>query len=165
MICKRWPKPGSVGQTKTMFGSEYRKCFPNLNPNNCRITSGATPRYNCIAWVVGDICKVWWPIGFSHWPLDIPKEDTIDAFLDMFIRLGYEKCNDGSLEVGCEKIVLYAKSVAGALKPTHAAKQLADGWWTSKLGSAQDIEHEKPEDLCGPVYGSHMLFLRRQSQV
>ena len=25
--------------------------------------------------------------------------------------------------------------------PTHAARQLANGWWTSKLGPSFDIEH------------------------
>jgi hypothetical protein len=44
--------------------------------------------------------------------------------------------------------------------PTHAARQLASGRWTSKLGKAEDIEHEL-RDLEGDVYSSVVLVLKR----
>ena len=111
---------------------------------------------------MGDTDKNWWPSSFAHWPSDVAREATLESFVESFARLGYERCDDASLENGHEKVVLYAKpAVTGTMVPTHAAKQLPNGWWTSKLGQVEDIEHEKPEDLSGPTYGSPVLFLRR----
>ena len=45
--------------------------------------------------------------------------------------------------------------------PTHAARQLPNGWWTSKLGPSFDIEHATPEAVAGGVYGDPVLFLSR----
>jgi len=47
---------------------------------------------------------------------------------------------------------------AGA--PTHAARQLPSGRWSSKLGPMEDIEHEL-QDVTGSVYGSVVLVLKR----
>jgi hypothetical protein len=44
---------------------------------------------------------------------------------------------------------------------THAARQLPDGQWTSKLGKYVDIEHSAPEDVAGGVYGEVMQFMKR----
>jgi hypothetical protein len=46
---------------------------------------------------------------------------------------------------------------------THAARQLPTGKWTSKLGKAEDIEHDSPDDVAGGIYGEVVLFMRRQS--
>ena len=45
-----------------------------------------------------------------------------------------------------------------------AARQLADGYWTSKLGHDEDIEHDMPEDLAGGIYGAVVLFMSRPRQ-
>ncbi len=44
--------------------------------------------------------------------------------------------------------------------PEHAARQLANGRWTSKLGRAEDIEHQL-HDLEGEVYGTVALLMKR----
>jgi hypothetical protein len=44
--------------------------------------------------------------------------------------------------------------------PSHAARQLRDGTWTSKLGMSEDIQHAL-EDLTGEVYGSVVHILKR----
>jgi len=42
----------------------------------------------------------------------------------------------------------------GSIKEvTHAALQLRDGTWTSKLGKLALIRHRTPQDLDGPSYG------------
>jgi hypothetical protein len=56
-----------------------------------------------------------------------------------------------------EKVALFADP-AGI--PTHAARQLASGQWTSKLGQAEDIEHEL-RALEGEIYGVVALILKR----
>lgn len=44
--------------------------------------------------------------------------------------------------------------------PKHAARQLASGRWTSKLGKLEDIDHAL-HDLEGMLYGAVVLFMKR----
>ena len=46
---------------------------------------------------------------------------------------------------------------------THAARQTADGKWSSKLGKAKDIEHDSPDDVAGSIYGEVVQILERHS--
>lgn len=45
--------------------------------------------------------------------------------------------------------------------PTHAARQLPSGLWTSKLGEWEDIEHTL-HALEGDIYGTVALLLKRR---
>ena len=76
-----------------------------------------------------------------------------------FAAVGYAVCLNGELKAGVEKIVLYVKED----RPTHAARQLPDGWWTSKLGQEADIEHDTPETVGGGIYGEPNVFLSRRT--
>ena len=144
-----------------MFGGLSDE-FPNLHPQNYSITSPRKNRYNCIAWAAGCETRWWWPAEKGFWPEGIPREVTLAAFVAAFDTLGYEPCGDGSLEQGYEKIALFArKEHDGTLVPTHAAKQLSNGRWTSKLGALHDIEHLKVEDVNGPGYGAPVQFMSR----
>ena len=105
-----------------------------------------------------------WPdmANIGYWPPNIPREETVTAFIAAYAIQGYAQCADGALEAGFEKIVLYGVRVALEIVPTHAARQLSDGRWTSKLGNCEDIEHDTPEMLNGPRYGAPVCFLKRQ---
>jgi hypothetical protein len=131
--------------------------FPRLNKTNFKVTSPENIRYNCIAWAMGENNRWWWPNMF--WPDGNPREAKIWAFEKTFISLGFEPCKDGKLKKGYEKIALYAIGD----EPTHMARQLITGKWTSKLGPYLDIEHEV-KDLEGPQYGKVVMFFYRQSQ-
>jgi hypothetical protein len=61
------------------------------------------------------------------------------------------------LEDGFEKIALYEK--LGVVK--HAAKQMPNGSWRSKLGPQQVIEHEL-RGLEDELYGNVTAFFRRR---
>jgi hypothetical protein len=74
---------------------------------------------------------------------------------------GYVQCSDGAQESGFEKIAVYAVRSGTDMVPTHAARQLTDGRWTSKLGPCEDIDHDVPEALNGPLYVSPVFFLKR----
>jgi hypothetical protein len=132
--------------------------FPNLQTEGCTPSSPATPNYNCIAWAAGDSNRFWWPLpeNAAYWPTGIPREETIDAFVAAYGALGYEPCDSGEQEENYEKIALYAKGV----EPAHAARQLPNGNWTSKLGQGIDIEHSL-NGLEGSFYGQVIQFLRR----
>lgn len=136
--------------------------FPNLTYGkdaNHKVTSPKTTRYNCIAWATGDIERRWWP-GYIdyYWPPGISEEEEISSFVEAFELLGYSLCADGSLEDGFEKVAIYA---LGNSAPTHAARQLRNGKWTSKMGDFHDIEHELHENVNGPKYGKARCFMRR----
>jgi hypothetical protein len=134
--------------------------FPALRGSPYQVTSPVTDVYNCIAWAAGVTNKWWWPFGDpakTDWPANAPRNETIDAFRQAFATLGHDECPSADLELGMEKIALFADA-AGI--PTHAARQLPTGRWTSKLGVLVDIEHELT-DLEGTEYGSVALVMRR----
>ena len=130
--------------------------FPKITTSNCRCTSPATDDYNCIAWAYG-IDSDWCQPGL-FWPIS-RQDNTIDAYVELFVSIGYVRCKDALYEEGFEKIALY--TING--EPTHAARQLATGKWTSKLGSDIDIEHDYPEVLDGPAYGAASIFMRKKT--
>jgi hypothetical protein len=134
--------------------------FPRLTAHNHRVTSPASPDYNCVGWAADDT-EHWWQPGI-FWPTSAPAGMFgIDVLIQAFSLLGYENCPDGSLEAGLGKVALYGSG----LFYTHAARQLPSGKWTSKLGGAEDIEHDSPDDVAGGVYGDVVVFMKRSRKV
>lgn len=134
--------------------------FPNLRDYS--VTSEATSDYNCFAWVFGDTKRWYDPrtdLGY-YWPIESEQDvPTVHSLTALFDSDGYEDCTDGSLEPGYEKVALYAISENEA---THAARQLNDGRWSSKLGHLEDITHMSPTEVqCGD-YGTVFKFMRRR---
>ena len=133
--------------------------FPRLNERTHQITSPPDSGYNCIAWSAGDAGH-WWEPGI-YWPDQTSQNDYgIGALERAFKVLGYEECDDERLESGFEKVALYGYGFFY----THAARQLPTGKWTSKLGKAEDIEHNAPDDVAGGLYGEVVQFMRRPIQ-
>jgi hypothetical protein len=141
-------------------GNGLERIFPGLANGDYRITSPFDSDYNCIAWVAGDTQHWWWPgpdLESEYWPDGVAREVTVDAFRAAFVALGYAPCANENLEAGFEKVALFADLQR---KPTHAARQLSNGRWTSKLGKREDLEHAL-RDLAGAIYGSVALILKR----
>lgn len=133
--------------------------FPSLVVGTYDKTSPKDPDYNCIAWAAGESHRHWWPQQplTAHWPSAARDAETIDAFVEAFVSLGYRTCASGDFEEGVEKIALFALGSA----PKHAAKQVDADWWSSKMGHLGiDIRH-KLLAVEGPSYGSVVRFLRR----
>jgi hypothetical protein len=133
--------------------------FPHLSDSGYRETSPADRRYNCVAWAAGDDQNWWWPQPFDEtfWPPDAPRIESVEGFMAAFRTLGYEPCGHSQLEPGFEKVALY---VGEDGLPTHAARQLENGRWTSKLGELEDIEHDL-DNLEGERYGTIGGIMRR----
>jgi hypothetical protein len=147
-----------------MPGSWKAHEHPRLTDHNHQLTSPCTNKYNCIAWAAGNDRRWWWPDarGVGYWPRGIARGLTLPAFEAAFATLGYETCVDGSVEDGFEKVAIYARMNGLAVEITHAARQLSDGRWSSKMGTLEDISHNAPEDVGGAVYGAPVRFMRRQ---
>jgi hypothetical protein len=134
--------------------------FPGLGTTTFRVTSNSDSVYNCIAWAAGVTNDWWWPLEDpteAHWPAGVARVRSLDAFSAAFETLGYVTCLGEDLEPGIEKVALFANALG---LPTHAARQLSDGRWTSKLGKGEDIEHDL-HDLEGDLYGSVVLLMKR----
>lgn len=126
--------------------------FSGLCSTRFAITSPEDPDYNCIAWAASDATRWWWPGGRgggSYWPPGLPSSCELDNFQKAFELAGYVVCADDRPERGHEKVAIY---VNAAGTPTHAARQVPNGW-TSKLGRQEDIEHEKLSGVAG--HGQH----------
>lgn len=132
------------------------RSFPGLKGTGYEIASPRTPEYNCIAWAAGETSRFWWPQEQAYWPPDVPRETTIDAFIEAFGTLGFSPCDRPDKERGIEKVALYAKGD----EPKHAARQLESGMWSSKLGRDVDINHTL-EGLAGHQYGDVVKILKR----
>ena len=146
------------------------KALPNLKRADYSVTSDQTPfsgtvnrPYNCIAWAAEENARWWWPGNTNcYWPPSIQSICTLDAFVAAFGTLRYKKCANGNPEPNMEKVAIYVDATG---LPTHMARQLPSGRWTSKLGEWEDIEHRNPLVLegVGPErYGTVGQYLRRQ---
>lgn len=106
--------------------------FPGLRSSGYAITSPADDIYNCIAWAANDPLHWWWPdiLKARYWAADVLREETVAAFQEAFGSLGDTVCAGEEMEASVEKVALFADAEGF---PTHAARQLPSGRWTSKL--------------------------------
>lgn len=136
------------------------RLFPNLARSGYRLCSPPDPSYNCIAWAAGQSGPPWWwpdPLGVNWWPKGVPRVVTLGAFTAAYGTLGYQPCGlQSALIAGIEKIAIYTQQAI----PTHAARQLPTGLWTSKIGQSVDIEHSLLA-LDGGLYGNVAVILQR----
>jgi hypothetical protein len=136
--------------------------FSLLRRPDVEQTSNEDIFYNCIAHAVGEDDSWWAPskgAGY-YWPRTAPMEFTLAAYQAAFGTRGYSACDTENLEDGFEKIAIFVNEHG---KPTHAARQLPDGFWTSKLGIHEDVRHvlrqlEGPD----PAYGRVAAFMKRR---
>lgn len=134
--------------------------IPGLAEAAYRITSPEDPDYNCVAWGLRDTTR-WWspePDGTNHWPADVPAWPSLTAVIEVFEREGYERCEDDGYEEGVEKIAIFTYP---SNEPTHVARQLKGGKWTSKLGVSVDIEHDELGAVSCGLYGEVAVLMRR----
>jgi hypothetical protein len=140
--------------------------FPNLTRGEYEVTSEETPDYNCIAHAAGKTDNWWWPDDPpAYWPDGHDKAETLEAFVKVYATVGFvhDENHNSELEVGIEKVAIYVDP-DGA--PTHAARQLADGTWTSKLCEWEDIQHKTLQAMedsggLGLGYGKVAIILKR----
>jgi len=142
---------------------EILTAFPALRYDPAfKITSRENPDYNCIAWAFGRNDCWMWPDedadGVSLWP-DPSADPEIQTFVEAFKKIGFEVCDDDGYEERTQKIALYC--YVGTTECTHAARQLRNGLWTSKLGESNDIQHSSPYFIQGRLYGNVACILRR----
>lgn len=134
------------------------RLFPNLKPWDYKVTSSKDFRYNCFAFTLDDTKRIWDPVPYAdkYWPPGIPREPLLKAVLAMYSSFGYSICSSGEIETGFQKVAIYVKDG----QPKHAAKQLTNGRWASKIGPHVDFEHPL-DPLNGGWYGNVEYILRK----
>jgi hypothetical protein len=136
--------------------------FPSLRQTSYSITSPASDFPNCVGWALRSDLN-FEPrlsnfIGGYYWPDGIRRDDSVEAWIELFELHGYRRCDSADLEEGIEKIAIYSDSNGEAL---HVARQLSSGEWTSKIGKLEDIRHRALDDLAGRDYGHVSVLMRR----
>jgi hypothetical protein len=143
--------------------------FPKLHQDkDFEITSKETPNYNCIAWAcnyndrwiqppyLGQPnldCVVWWPP-------DIQEGTDITCLVKVFESQEYQLCETCEHEDGYRKVALYFDEKTNQW--THAARELRNGYWTSKLGQDVDIQHGTPYTIENKNYGKVYCFMKKK---
>jgi hypothetical protein len=133
--------------------------------------SKPTQRYNCFGFAVQKIREAgklrWWqPPDIvdgvvrnptAKWPKGVPKDTTINSYVEAAKTEDFFVSVDGAWEEGFETIVLYFDS-NGEFQ--HAARQKTPGVWESKLGSWSDIEHSF-NGIDNIRWGDGRIFMKR----
>ena len=131
--------------------------FPNLPSEGFEIIDQPSVRYNCIAYAAGDTTDWWEHDGRRYWPPHATRSNSIASLREVFAGLDFEQCDDSRLEDGYQKVALYEDHGIW----THAAVQMPNGAWRSKMGEGPIIEHRSPESLAGGIYGDPTIFMRK----
>jgi hypothetical protein len=145
------------------------QAFPKLSEDkDFLVTSKSDTTYNCIAWAYNINDRWMWPNtglypfldGVHYWPSDEIIDCNVQNFIEAFQLKGYELCENPDFEIGFRKIALYV--IPGTADCQHAARQLSNGKWTSKLGGFNDIQHGTPEAIENNEYGKVFCYMRRR---
>lgn len=157
-----------MGERIKQIGEEIKKIFPDLiNDLKFKVTSKETPNYNCLAWA--DLYNDRWMQPFPppfpldgveyFWPPGALKGPEIECLIDAYIKMGFQVCFDGNIEINHRKIALYKDAKNHW---THAARLSKDGYWESKLGQNVDIQHGTPYSIEGTKYGNVACFMKKK---
>jgi hypothetical protein len=130
---------------------------PNLATEHFRGTSPQDKGYNCLAWAGHDTRRKWHPSAFAglYWPGG-EQPDTVEGWISGYAAIGYRRCDSPEFEPGIEKLAIYGDENG----PSHVARQLPNGKWTSKMGNMEDIEHTL-QGLQDGKYGRVQVILQR----
>lgn len=146
----------------------YKKLFPLLNDYEL-INNSESDNYNCISHTLGIKDKWSWSYDkneiyeydYDHyWP--VRCELTKESFDDFYEYHGFEKIKllDFSYNPKYTKVVLYTNNGV----PTHAAIQINEFFWESKIGMFGILRHDLFE-IENDVYGEVTQIYRKLKNI
>jgi hypothetical protein len=133
---------------------------PELASAGYSIKSPVDPKYNCVAFAVGDTSNFWYDakVNGYYWPPGCSSAETIEGWVCVFLLHGYVDCDDDSFESEFERIAIYGS----VNHPEHVARQTASGRWVSKMGKGCDIEHLTLASVESEIMGRVMKIMKRR---
>ncbi|HEY1397017.1 DUF7689 domain-containing protein [Roseateles sp.] len=140
--------------------AKIRQGFHRAVVGDLEITSDRDPKYNCIAWAMGEDERYWWPDQDGYWPDGVERSVTVQAFIEAFATKGFVPCAGPDPIAGKEIVALYTLNGS----PTHAAFLHHSGKWASKLGAQWDIHHKDLPCIGGNTgarYGDATHYFQR----
>lgn len=135
--------------------------FPRLCGTSWTIKSRKTKRYNCFAWAAREKHRRWDFAKGAYWPSGAKRLSGIAYLVGAYLAEGFSVCNKSDCQTydsTADSIVVYEMNRIGM----HAARLLANGMWSSKLGDLEDVQHKKPEDISGTTYGNPIVYMKRK---
>jgi len=140
---------------------ELEQDCPDLARYGYTQTSPRDPRYNCVAWAVGDTKYNWYDVKIKgyYWPPGGADADTVEGWVKVFALFGYVKTENRELEPEFEKIAIY---VTAEGFPEHVARQKGSGMWSSKMGKGIDMDHPTLEAIEGEIVGKVAVIMKRR---
>lgn len=134
----------------------YRKLFPLLTDYEL-IPNSESMEYNCISHTLNINNDISWPFdNNNYWP--VSRNLTKESFDKFYEFHGFEKMNllDFSYDSKYIKVALYTNKGI----PTHAAIQVDEFFWESKIGELGIIKHDLFE-IEDNVYGEVAQIYRK----
>ena len=130
---------------------------------NFHFTSLRRKGHNCVAYALkehGKDLDMW--IFAELYGIDKANLDiSVNGYAEIFTKYyGYEKCEEGNIEEGFDKIVLFEDHEGDFV---HVALQLENGNWTSKMGTYEDIEHYSVDAISKKDYGTPRLYMKKNA--
>lgn len=137
-----------AAERAVLLEAGFQKDFPFLK-DRFEVLAPSTEAYNCVSHTLGQ---------HRSWidPRTGPADNRFLYMDRLYNENGYRRLPslDYTLAPGKRKIIIYAATENGSVrKITHAALQMPDGTWTSKLGKLSLVKHAAPAALAGPNYG------------
>jgi hypothetical protein len=136
--------------------------LPNSLVEPLHITSLETGQYNCISWALGITDFPIWPIDEKpyNWPSNLPLIESMENFITFFKMHGFEYCENEKPKKDFELIAIFEKDGL----PTHTCRLLKNGYWTSKIGILEDVQHNLFA-ISGGIYGEPSVFMKKKITV
>ena len=95
--------------------------------------------------------------------MDATTEWDLSVVVSAYESERFTPCDQENFEANFDKIAIYCNNDG---EPTHAAKQLSNGRWSSKLGTLEDVEHDLPElEGSDPAYGKVQVLMKRTHRI
>jgi len=144
-----------------MGAGDLESLFPRLRGSGYQITSEQADQPNCIGWAL--YSNLYFDPGGSvmggyYWPPGVRRDDSLEAWSEVFALHNYRDCDADAVEPDSEKIAIY---VGPDGDPWHVARQLTSGEWTSKLNKLEDIRHPTLDALVGAHYVRIAKIMKR----
>jgi HNH endonuclease len=154
-LASRTPSPATVVELQKFKGGYLVKAITE----QMAFMAPESLKYNSFAWALGETDRWWYPdeTGVCYWPEFVERTNNLATFKTAFASRGFSESDTSIFELGFDKIALHVDEID---QVSHAARMLADGKWSSKLGALEVYQYDDV-NLLVPLYGRVAMYTKR----